>query len=53
MALMTSKYVGACAKCNLPLCEKDKEAAGNEPICPRCSNHGATVDLKSEDYKIN
>lgn len=51
MALVTSKYIGACSKCNLPLGEVDKKQAGNAPICPRCSNHKEPVEIKSEDYK--
>lgn len=51
MALMTSKYIGACSKCNLILCEKDKQEAGNAPICPRCSNHAEPVEYVSDDYR--
>ena len=42
--MVISPYIGACSNCNLPLCEKDKQEAGNAPICPRCDNHAEPIE---------
>jgi hypothetical protein len=51
--MVTSKYIGNCTKCNLILCEKDTQQAGNAPICPRCSNHDEPGPFVMEDSEMN